>query len=134
GKPGGTDDTAAAGAGPPLRGWERRVQMAVLGDSVLWGQGLRALPSDEKPAVKVRNWLAERLGTGVDLHLFAHSGAILGKEGDEPSDLDLPGELPRRAPTIHAQIELMTRQFTNPESVDLIVVNGGINDLSLPRI
>jgi hypothetical protein len=64
--------------------------MIVLGDSILWGQGLQ---EPDKMYTQVRNRLAGYLAPWmflpdpslVDLHVYAHSGArIVPRTGDPP--------------------------------------------------
>lgn len=59
----------------------------------------------------------------------AHSGAIIG-EGSDKRDASLNGEIPRTNPTILGQIDLAQGK----ESIDLVLVNGGINDVDVANI
>ena len=50
------------------------LQMLVLGDSIMWGQGLR---DEEKFSSRVKCWLQEKTNREVKLHVEAHSGAVI---------------------------------------------------------
>lgn len=113
---------------------ERPFEMLVLGDSVMWGQGLK---EEEKFYTKVKEALeGEIVCRRVSLRVLAHSEAtILPKHKFCP---DAPGEVPARRPTINAEIELAVRDYAGAgvprESVGLVVVDGGINDVRVARI
>lgn len=96
------------------------MEIAVLGDSVAWGQGL---VNEHKYSYLV----AEHLGEQPIVQ--AHSGAIIG--ADYNGDLvTADPEVPEHAPTILSQID----KISNPTDVDLVLLNGGINDIGVPTI
>lgn len=112
----------------------RPFEMLVLGDSVMWGQGLR---EEAKFYSIVHRWLEARF-TDRAVHkpvVKAHSGAtILPQEPCPQSD----GEVNIGTPTIKSQVEQAAREYRarpgGAETVDLILVNGSINDLGFPSI
>jgi hypothetical protein len=103
-------------------------RIAVIGDSVMWGQGLMAGPPSMKLSDRVRDAVASHLGdvdTFVDL--LAHSGAVIsGASGSAASS----GEIPDSVPTISAQLAAIP----DPTNVDLVILDGGINDVGVPTI
>ena len=113
---------------------EAPFEMLVLGDSVMWGQGLR---EEEKFYTKVREALErEVVCRKVNLRVLAHSEAtILPEHKFCP---DAPGEVPARRPTIPAEVELAVQDYAGAgvplASVGLVVVDGGINDVTVARI
>ena len=116
---------------------ERPLNLLVLGDSISWGQGLR---DEHKAYYLVKRWLQQQTGREVRELMEAHSGAVIGSLG-APLDtaaldaaLELDGELSRAYPTINDQIDYAVRAFTNPSLVDLVLVNGCINDLDSRRL
>src|SRR5215831_268909 len=137
----------------------RPFRMLVLGDSVMWGQGLA---ENNKFSHLVAQWIcAERNGgvcpapADVDLVVEAHSGAVVivpQKNGEidknenekneeclrEPMPLRCQGEVPYAYPTIVSQVDLAVRQYSKraipAETIDLILVDGGINDYGAPKI
>ncbi|HEU5190406.1 MAG TPA: hypothetical protein VFX14_12015, partial [Methylomirabilota bacterium] len=78
---------------------ERPLEMAVLGDSVLWGSGLE---DEQKLWTLVRRWLEEH-GETVRVRVLAHSLAVV--EPDPAKDAAPPvwGEVRYRYPSITYQ-------------------------------
>lgn len=132
----------------------RPLRMLAIGDSVMWGQGLE---EKHKFTYLVRNWLCERRGGGscrgvddVQLHVEAHSGAKIArpkKKDEEKTEerftrefapVRFSGEVNNGYPTNWGQLELALRYYKEnsvpPSEVDLILVNGGINDLNATNI
>ncbi len=136
------------------RSTKRPFRMLVLGDSVMWGQGLA---DEHKFSYKVREWICEQRNSGncqnkddVQIHVEAHSGALIArpekdnqkKEEDRftrnNSPIRYPGEVSNAYPTVWGQVDLARRYYLDNsiplEEVDLILVNGGINDMGPARI
>ncbi len=114
-------------------------RIAVLGDSILWGVGLR---DENKICAKLVRWLEtevfnERRRRVMPL-IFAHSGARILPAFDRRKKL-LPAagspEIGSSNPSILSQIDLAVeacgRQGISPDNIDLIIVNGGANDLQI---
>ena len=95
--------------------------LLVIGDSVLWGQGLIE-------AHKSANLLAGHLQ--AELKMVAHSGANIGIR-DSHESLTLFGEVPCSYPTIQEQIQSYAGATAR---VDWVLMNGGINDVDVRRI
>ncbi len=101
-------------------------RIVTLGDSVPWGQGLLEA---EKYDAMVRDTLASTFPGGVSLERLAHSGAVIGASPTQGNFAD--GEVPVARPTIIEQCD----GFANsPETVDLVLMNGGINDVGVATI
>lgn len=132
----------------------RPFRMLVLGDSVMWGQGLA---DEHKFSYMVRQWICQQRNNGncpdkedVQIHVEAHSGAVIArpekenqkKEEDRFTRSVAPvryaGEVNNDYPTVWGQVDLARRYCLDnsipPEEVDLILVNGGINDMGAPRL
>ena len=58
----------------------RHLEMLVLGDSVIWGQGLKP---ENKFSHIVCKWLTEQTGRKINFHNEAHSGATIFPESDK---------------------------------------------------
>lgn len=105
-------------------------RLVVLGDSVAWGQGLAVV---NKFHTLTENTIRTRRGDiGVYKDVFAHSGAIIGLT--PPDSTALPpvnGEIPTNYPTVSQQLALFTDP---PDSVQLLLVDGGINDVNVRTI
>lgn len=95
-------------------------RIAVIGDSVAWGQGLL-------DAHKFSTLVAGNYGppAEVDLFVAAHSGAVI--ETGDPGTMGASGEVPEAVPAIIDQVDLVP----DPQTIDLVLLNGGINDVSL---
>ena len=113
------------------------INLLVLGDSISWGQGLK---DEHKASTLVKSWLAQQTGREVVQTIEAHSGAVIGaaEKSADAAGLDaaraLDGELSRAYPTINDQIDYAVSAFGNPARVDLVIVNGCINDLDARRL
>ena len=133
---------------------QRPFRILVLGDSVMWGQGLT---DEHKFSYKVREWICGQRNNGscqnkddVQIHVEAHSGAVIARpEKDNQkkeeerftridSPIKYPGEVRHAYPTVWGQVDLARRYYLDNsiplEEVDLILVNGGINDMGPARI
>ena len=103
-------------------------RMVVIGDSVAWGQGLQ---EHEKYHTLVQAALAAKDGNiGVSKTVLAHSGANIGI-GDATSLPAIAGEVPTSYPTVIQQCASFT---DSPETVDLVLVNGGLNDINVRTV
>ena len=93
----------------------------VIGDSVVWGQGLR----DEHKTATI---LAQQLG--AETQMLAHSGAKIGIR--DSYTVTMPsGEVPCFFPTILQQLQSFTG---DPAQVKWVLMNGGINDVEVQRV
>ncbi len=121
-------------ANPPVKS-EAVVNLLVLGDSISWGQGLK---DEHKAWFLVKKWLELNTGRVVRAQVEAHSGAVVGAmaepDGDPRADYTLDGEISRAEPTINHQIDNALRSLADPAQVDLVLVNGCINDVDSRRL
>lgn len=114
---------------------DRPINMVVVGDSIFWGQGLK---DEHKAWYLVKRWLEQKTGRPVNAKVEAHSGAVIGiagESGDDPrGNSALDGELSRAYPTINDQVDDALRSFADPSRVDLVLVDGCINDVDSRRL
>jgi len=104
---------------------EPPVRIAVVGDSVAWGQGLA---DPHRFSSLVRQALATRTGRTVDVDVYAHSGAVLtGACAPTPGGAAVPGELPFGAPSVACQL---VTAAASGHAYDLVLLSGCINDLT----
>ena len=108
----------------------RPLNFVVLGDSVIWGQGLR---EEDKIYTLVAASIAASVGVPVNTFVAAHSGATI-LVADKDNEIK-PGELPYSHPSITAQVSIAASKvqsagFTRND-VDLVLTNGGINDVDV---
>ena len=109
-------------------------RVLAIGDSVMWGQGLR---DRSKFKTKVGDWIAGQLGRPVVVTLLARSGAIVGQPpGPAPAAQSGPphGEVPSSTPTVQNQGLVLGPQRLTTSDVDLLLVDGCINDLNVRSI
>ena len=110
---------------------ERRLNMLVLGDSITWGQGLM---DEHKAWYQIKNWLQKTAGRNVRERIEAHSGAVVGSaEGPFSNSVPLDGEVNRALPSVNDQISNALRELADPSQVDLVLVDGCINDVDARR-
>ncbi|MGH7527474.1 MAG: SGNH/GDSL hydrolase family protein [Gemmatimonadales bacterium] len=127
-----------------VTGQSRPFNMVCLGDSIMWGQGLR---DSNKFTAQVESWLKSRLaGRGVNRYVYARSGATIGPDQEIPdqsrvepwmNDRNL-GEVPCSWPWVGQQVsvaraDLASRQVST-DAVDLVLVDGGANDVGIKTL
>src|SRR2546428_9261145 len=62
---------------------ERPLNLLVLGDSILWGQGLK---EEHKAWHQVKSWLEQTTGREVREKIEAHYGDEIGSDGDQQAN------------------------------------------------
>ena len=109
------------------------LHMLVLGDSIMWGQGLR---EDEKFSSRVKCWLQERTNREVKVHVEAHSGAVIsGASSAQPDFTAVSGEVNSTSPTINQQLDHAIQFYKGEQaSPALILMNGCINDIGVKNL
>ena len=112
---------------------DRQFNLLVLGDSIPWGQGLK---DEHKAWYLVKTWLEDISGRQVRETIEAHSGAVIGSVGDSAGNPlpPLDGEVNRGLPSVNDQIDSALRAYADPGKVDLVMVDGCINDLDARRL
>ncbi len=119
-----------------LRIPSRSFNMMAFGDSIMWGQGLT---ENLKFATLVKDWVtANMLGRAVTFENFAHSGARIMPDTLQDGMAPFAGEVPAKFPSVHKQLyraidSLKTRKVL-PSEIDLMLLNGGINDIGVTSI
>lgn len=102
--------------------------MAAIGDSVMWGNGLR--PEDKFVSL-VADTIERDTGRKVITQMWAISGAEIVPAADEAiCGIGCFGEAPRTVTSITTQATLIDQ----PQALDLILVDGCINDVRLETI
>jgi lysophospholipase L1-like esterase len=125
-------DAAAQCPGEVKPSAEDPMQMLVLGDSIMWGQGLKP---EQKFSWRVKCWLQEKTGREVQIHVEAHSGAHLTGVSTALPFRSTDGEVNLPYPTINEQVD-NAAQFYGPgrAKVDLVLVDGCINDVDISNL
>ena len=128
--------TAAAQGGCPNKNRlavDNPLRMLVLGDSILWGQGLR---KERKSWWRVKCWLEDKTGREVKEDIRAHSGALL----ETPANTSIrfrsnDNEVNQPLPTVNQQLDEALQSYRdNGSSVNLILVDGCINDVGVSNL
>ena len=105
-------------------------KMVMLGDSVMWGQGLFETQ-------KIHTLVIEELtkhGLAVQPVFLAHSGAIIGEPDVITNKPAIDGEVPVGEPTLFEQIRTAIGTAERDEAVKLVLICGGVNDVDVTRI
>ena len=125
--------TAAFGDCPVNPSGGDPLQMLVIGDSIMWGQGLR---DEEKFSSRVKCWLQEKTNREVKLHMEAHSGAVIsGSASAQPAFTSINGEVNMTSPTINDQLDHAVQFYKQSQtSPALILMNGCINDIGVKNL
>jgi lysophospholipase L1-like esterase len=107
--------------------------LLVLGDSIAWGQGLK---DEHKAWYLVKTWLETSARRKVRTRVEAHSGAVIGSPGDSAGNPvpPLDGEVNRTLPSVNHQIDNAVGSYSDPSLVDLVLVDGCINDIDARRL
>ena len=109
-----------------------QLNMLVLGDSIMWGQGLR---KEDKFWWRVKSWLQDRTGREVKEKIEAHSGAIIATSPDlKLRFASRDGEVNLITPTINDQIDDAKVYYGDTSKVDLVLVDGCINDVDVRNL
>ncbi|HSI87662.1 MAG TPA: twin-arginine translocation signal domain-containing protein [Pyrinomonadaceae bacterium] len=117
-----------------------RFEMLVIGDSLIWGQGLR---EEEKSYRILHQYLeSEILRKPINLQVLAHSGAALKLTREEHQALSRT-EIDRTSfhpeinisfPTVMDQLDAAVKHYGNVDSVDLVLLSGGVPDIGVINI
>jgi lysophospholipase L1-like esterase len=109
----------------------RPLNMLVLGDSIMWGEGLKA---ENKFSHRIKTWLTQTTGRQVIERIEAHAGAVIEEaNADETRPAD-DGEVNVAVPTVNHQLESAVRHYGNGSQVDLVLVSGCGNDVDVKNI
>jgi len=126
--------TAAAGLSqepPNNQRSSRPVQMLVLGDSILWGQGLK---TEHKTWHHIKVWLQKNTGRPVVERIEAHSGAVIERSSLTDNLTSSNPEVNVGLPTINDQIDHALQFYPDPSQVDLILLSGCGNDVGVQKL
>ncbi|MFN2492515.1 MAG: hypothetical protein ABR501_06490 [Pyrinomonadaceae bacterium] len=109
------------------------LHMLVLGDSIMWGQGLKL---EQKTWWRVKCWLQEKTGRAVREKIQAHSGAVIAASSRPPSRFrSHDGEVNLPFPTVNEQVDDALEFYgENRSKVNLILVDGCINDIDVSNL
>jgi len=126
----GSVRAACPGNFKPAGGASR--EMLVLGDSIMWGQGLKP---EQKFSWRIKCWLQDKTNREVKQTVFAHSGAIITGTTETPKYKSNDGEVNLPYPSINEELD-HARAFYGPgkTKVNLILLDGCINDVDVSNL
>ena len=116
----------ALGQTVPTSSQSRPIQMLVIGDSILWGQGLK---TERKTWYLVKLWLEQTTGRKVVERIKAHSGAVIERASATDDLTSNDGEVNLALPTLHDELDNALKEYPDPTQVDLVLVSGCVNDV-----
>jgi lysophospholipase L1-like esterase len=109
----------------------RPLNLLVLGDSILWGQGLKA---EHKPSYYVKIWLEKQTGRRVIERIEAHSGAVIEASSGTDKRRSSNREVNLGLPSIHDEIDSALNFYSVGSQVDLVLVSGCGNDVGVQNL
>ena len=109
----------------------RPLNMLVLGDSILWGQGLKP---EHKSWYQVKAWLERATGRKVAERIEAHSGTVIELASTDDRLSASNPEVNVALPTIHDQIDNALKFYTDASQVDLVLLSGCGNDVGVQNL
>ncbi|HEV8369514.1 MAG TPA: hypothetical protein VGQ39_16280 [Pyrinomonadaceae bacterium] len=109
----------------------RPFNMLVLGDSILWGQGLK---TENKPWYHVKLWLEKNTGRPVIERIEAHSGAVIERSSLTDNLTSTNREVNLGLPTVHDEIESALKFYSDGSLIDLVLVSGCGNDVGVQNL
>src|SRR2546422_2291633 len=115
----------------PVKPIEHQLNLLVLGDSVMWGEGLKP---EHKSWYHVKTWLEANTGRAVVERVEAHSGAVIEAQDATESMRAEDGEVNVALPTVSDQIDGALRHYKDGSKVDLVLVNGCANDIGAQNL
>jgi lysophospholipase L1-like esterase len=110
---------------------DKPFHMLVLGDSILWGQGLKI---EHKTWYHVKLWLEKNTGRRVVERIEAHSGAVIERSSLTNNLTSSNREVNVGLPTINDELDEAVRFYSNPSQVDLVLVSGCGNDVGVQNL
>jgi lysophospholipase L1-like esterase len=105
--------------------------MLVLGDSIIWGQGLKA---EHKSWHQVKLWLETNTGRTVIEKIEAHSGAVIERNSLTDNLTSTNPEVNVGLPTVDDEIDDALRFYSDGSRVDLVLLSGCGNDVGVQNL
>src|SRR5205085_2230080 len=109
----------------------RPLNMLVLGDSIIWGQGLRA---EHKSWYRVKLWLETNTGRTVIEKVEAHSGAVVERSSLTDNLTATNSEVNVGRPTLNDEIDDALRFYSDGSRVELVLLSGCGNDVGVQNL
>jgi lysophospholipase L1-like esterase len=110
---------------------DKPLHMLVLGDSILWGQGLKP---EHKTWYHVKLWLEKNTGRRVIERVEAHSGAVIERSSLTDNLISSNPEVNVGLPTINDELDEAVRFYSDASQVDLVLISGCGNDVGVQNL
>jgi lysophospholipase L1-like esterase len=105
----------------------RPLNMLVLGDSILWGEGLK---TEHKAWYHVKLWLERNSGRQVIERIEAHAGAVIERSSVTDNFISTNPEVNVALPTVNDEIDSALRSYADGSKVDLVLISACGNDVT----
>src|SRR2546423_8706070 len=115
----------------PAQQAARPLNMLILGDSILWGQGLK---SEHKSWYQVKLWRETNTGRTVIEKIEAHSGAVVERSSLTDNLTATNPEANVGLPTVNDEIDDALRFYSDGSRVDLVLLSGCGNDVGAQNL
>src|SRR2546430_4815445 len=109
----------------------RPLNLLILGDSILWGQGLK---TEHKSWYQVKVWLEKNTGRAVIERVEAHSGAVLERSSSSDRFTAASSEVNVALPSVSEQVDEALRFYSDGSRVDLVLLSGCGNDVGVQNL
>jgi hypothetical protein len=109
----------------------RPVNMLVLGDSIMWGQGLKP---EHKSWHQIKLWLERTTRRAVLERVEAHSGALIEPGPTDDGFTANNPEVNVARPTVHDQVDAALKFYPDPAAVDIILLSACGNDVGIENL
>jgi len=110
---------------------KRQLNMLVLGDSILWGEGLK---TEHKAWYQVKTWLEANTGHSVIERVEAHSGAVIERGSVDDSRTATNAEVDVALPTVNEEVDKALKFYANGSKVDLVLISACGNDVGVQNL
>ena len=116
----------------PNAGYSSRpLNLLVLGDSIMWGQGLKP---EHKSWYQVKAWLEKTTRRKVLERIEAHSGTVVELASTDDRLSASNPEVNVALPTVNDQLEDAIKFYADSSRVDLILLSGCGNDVGIQNL
>src|SRR6266566_5197261 len=110
---------------------KREFNMLVLGDSILWGEGLK---TEHKSWYQVKTWLERSTGRVVVERIEAHAGAVIESGSVDDSRTATNGDVNVALPTVNEELDNVIRFYSDRSAVDLVLISACGNDVGAQNL
>jgi lysophospholipase L1-like esterase len=107
------------------------LNLLVLGDSISWGQGLKA---ENKSWYHVKVWLEKNTRRPIIERIEAHSGAVIERGSTTDRMTATNPEVNVALPTVNDELDSALRFYSDSSKVDVVLISGCGNDVGLQNL